>query len=153
MANLDTPATAASDTSTPIQRFIREYAHHSDKGNVPELIACFADVFLAAGQQGAKPVRASDFALALPKRYKLFESMGCRSTELTGLHENWLDTRHVSVRTEWRLTFVRPSSQPLPIEVESTYLVDAGVAPFRILVYLAHSDIMEILMQNGIAPV
>ena len=57
-------------TKTPIARFFETYAFHTDKGNVPELVECFADVFLAASPQGAKPVRASDFALALPKRYK-----------------------------------------------------------------------------------
>ena len=152
MANTDTPANSATPTITPMARFIRDYALHTDKGNVPELIACFADVFLAGGPQGAQPVRASDFALALPKRYKLFETMGCRSTELTGLQENWLDTRYVSARTEWQLTFERPGREPLPIVVQSTYLVDTGTEPFRILVYLAHSDIMAILKEHGIAP-
>jgi len=141
------------NTKTPIALFFDEYAHHTEEGNIPELAACFADSFLAAGPQGARPVRASDFALALPKRYKVFESMGCRSTELTGLQENRLDSRYVSARTQWRLTFERPGMEALPIEVESTYLVDTGTEPFRILVYLAHSDIMEILKQHGIAPV
>ncbi len=138
--------------TTPIERFFEEYAFHTDKGNVPELIAFFADVFLAAGLQGEKPVRASDFALALPKRYKLFESMGCRSTELTSLQQTWLDARYVLARTGWRLTFERPSAEPEHVLVESTFLIDAGSETFRILLYLAHSDIMEILKQRGIAP-
>ncbi len=153
METTNTLETSTPNTGTAIGRFVREYARHTDEGNVPQLIACFADVFLAGGPKGAQPVRASDFALALPKRYKLFESMGCRSTELTGLQENWLDSRYVAARTQWRLTFERPGNEPLPIVVESTYLVDAGSEPFRILVYLAHSDIMEILKQHGIAPV
>ncbi len=139
-------------TNTPIQRFFADYARHTDTANVPELIACYADTFLAAGPRGAKPVRASDFALALPKRYQLVESLGCRSTELIGLHENWLDGQHVSARTEWRLTFERPEKESLPVVVESTFLIDAGSEPFRILVYIPHSDLMEILKQHGIAP-
>ena len=139
-------------TKTPIERFFEQYAHHADTGNIPEVAACFADVFLAGGPQGAQPVRAGDFALALPKRYKLFESMGCRSTELIGLREDWLDTRYVSVRTEWRLTFERAAAESLPIVAESTYILDAGAEPFRILFYLAHMDIMGILKQHGIAP-
>jgi hypothetical protein len=140
------------NTKTPIERFFETYAFHTDKGNVPELVASFAEVFLAAGPQGAQPVRASDFALALPKRYKLFESMGCRSTELTRLQETCLDERHVSARTRWSLTFERPGKEPEQIVVESTFLIDAGAEPFRIVLYLAHSDIMEILKHRGIAP-
>lgn len=151
MPTTDTPATP--NTAAQIERFLQTYAHHSDKGDVPELIACFADVFLAAGPDGAQLIRSTDFALALPKRYKLFQAMGCRSTALTGVRQTWLDQRYVSVWTEWQLTFERPGTPPHPITVESTYLIDAGSEPFRILVYLAHSDIMKVLTQHGIAPV
>jgi len=142
-----------NSSNSSIERFFETYAIHTDKGNVSELIKCFADVFLAAGPQGAKPVLAADFALALPKRYKLFESMGCRSTELISLRQDWLDERHVAARTEWRLTFERPGAKPEQIVVESTFLIDSGAEPFRILLYLAHSDIMEVLKQRGINPV
>jgi hypothetical protein len=137
---------------TAVEDFVREYARLTDAGDVPALIACFADVFLAGGPQGAQAVRASDFAIALPKRYQMFEKMGCRRTELMGVEEQRLDARYVSARTRWRLTFEREGSEAVPIEVESTYLVDAGVEPFRIVVYLAHQDIMEVLKQRGIAP-
>jgi hypothetical protein len=137
---------------TPIEVFFDSYAHHTDKGNVQEIVACFADVFLAAGPQGAQPVRASDFALVVPKRIKLFESLGCRRTELISRDATWIDTRYVSVRTGWRLTFERPGAEASPIIVESTFLIDAGVEPFRILLYMAHADIMEVLKQRGIAP-
>jgi hypothetical protein len=139
-------------TKASVEHFLYDYARLTDEGNVPELTACFADTFLAGCPQGAKTVRANDFALALPKRYQVFAQMGCRKTELIRIDEQRLDARFVSARTRWRLTFERAEDQPLPIEVESTYLVDAGAEPFRILVYLAHDDIMEILKQNGIAP-
>jgi hypothetical protein len=139
-------------TKTAVEHFLHQYASHTDKGNVPELITCFADVFLAGGPQGAQPVRAADFALALPKRVQLFDKMGCRRTELVKIQENRLDARYFSARTRWRLTFERSGNAPLSIEVESTYLVDTGTEPFRFLVYLAHDDIMGILKQHGIAP-
>jgi hypothetical protein len=140
------------NTKTPIETYFANLAVHMDKRNVPEIIAGYADVFLAGGPHGAQPVRAADFALALPKRYRLFESMGCRSTELIGLQENWLDARYVSVRTQWRLTFERHEKEALSLVGGSTFLIDTGVEPFRILVYLAHTDIMEVLKQHGIAP-
>jgi hypothetical protein len=139
--------------STPIQRFFAALALHMDKGNVPEIIACYAEVFLACGPQGAQSVRAADFALALPKRYSLFESLGCRSTELIGIKENWLDARYVSARTQWRLTFERPGKEALSLIGDSTFLIDTGVEPFRIIVYLAHQDFLETLKQHGINPV
>ena len=139
--------------TTAVEDFLYDYARHTDQGNVAELVACFGETFLAGGPQGAKAVRASDFALALPKRYQMFERMGCRRTELIGIEEQRLDARFVSARTRWRLTFEREGMDPLAVEVESTYLVDAGGEPMRIAVYLAHDDIMERLKEQGITPV
>jgi hypothetical protein len=136
----------------PIESFFAAFAQHMDKQDIAEITACYAEVFLAGGPQGAQPVRAADFALALPKRYKLFEGLGCRSTELVGLQENRLDARYVSARTQWRLTFERPEAEPLSLVGDSTFLIDTRVEPFRILVYLAHEDIVETLKQHGIAP-
>ena len=147
------PEMMMETATNTVEVFLRDYARHTDEGNVPELIACFAETFVAGGPQGAKAVRASDFALALPKRYQLFAQMGCRRTELIGVEEHRLDARYVSARTRWRLTFERAGQEALPLEVESTYLVDAGEDAFRILVYLAHDDIMEMLRGHGIGAV
>ena len=138
-------------TTTAVERFLQVYARHTETEDVPELVNCFAATFMAGGPQGAKAVRATDFGLALPKRYQMFEKMGCRKTELIGVEELRLDARYVSARTRWRLTFERAGQEALPVEVESTYLVDAGTEPMRILVYLAHQDIMETLRERGIS--
>ena len=121
-------------TMTSVEQFFRQYAELTEKGSVPELVACFADVFLVGGPRGALAIRASDFALKLPKRMKLFESLGCRKTELAGLEETRLDARHVSARTRWRFTFERAGDEPLVLEIESTYLVDTRTEPFHFLV-------------------
>jgi hypothetical protein len=128
------------------EMFFRHYAELTVTGDVEGLVACFAERFLAGGPGGAQPVRASDFAQMLPKRYALFKSLGCRRTELVDLKESRLDERHVSAWTRWRLTFERPDV--LEVEVDSTYLVETE--SMRILVYLAHQDVMERLKEHGI---
>lgn len=135
---------------TAVEDFMREYARFSDEGDVAALARCFAETFVAGGAQGAKAVRAADFALALPKRYELFKQMGCGRTELVGYSEQSLDERYVWARTRWRLTFERGEADAIPVEVESSYLVDAGAEPMRFLVYLAHDDIMEMVKERGI---
>jgi hypothetical protein len=137
--------------NTAVENFLWEYARLTDEGNAAELAAFFAEVFLAGGRLGAQAVRASDFALALPKRIALFAQMGCRRTELVRMETQQMDARYVWARTWWRLTFERPALEAMPVEVESTYLVDAGAEPMRFLVYLAHDDIMEMLRERGIA--
>jgi hypothetical protein len=137
--------------STPVARFFETYAHLSSSDNIPAIVTQFADTFLAASPTGVSPVRASDFAVALPKRKQLFESLGCRSTAFVSLHETPLDARFTLARTEWRLTFARPSGNE-DLLVDSTFLVDTGTEPFCIALYLAHQDIMAVLKDKGILP-
>ena len=129
-------------------RFMQTFARNSAEGNGAELVAQFADSFLYAGPAGNKWVRAGDFALALPKRKQVFEQAGHRSTELIDAQEFWLGERYVLVRTRWRFAFELPPSAPYTLDTESSFLVDAGAEPFRILVYVAHQDIVEMMRER-----
>lgn len=129
-------------------RFIEEFARNSAEGRIGKLMAQFAESFLYAGPQGSQWVRASDFALALPKRKELFDSAGHKSTELSDAQETWLDGRYALVRTRWRFAFQRGLPESAIIETESSFLVDVGAEPFRILTYLSHQDIVEMLRQR-----
>lgn len=135
-----------STPSTPIAHFFENFAHLSSTNNIPSLVALYADIFLAAGPQGAQPVTAANFA---PKRKQLFEFLGHTSTTLVAVHETPLDPRYTLVRTQWRFTFARPTG-PEDILVDTTFLVDTSTDPFRILLYLAHQDIFAILKDRGI---
>lgn len=130
-------------------RFIHSFARNSAEGNIPELIRQFADSFLYAGPSGNHWMRAGDFALALPKRKQLFDQFGHRSTELIDVEEIWLGDRYVLVRSRWRFVFDRLGDAPGSLVNESTFLVDAGEEPFRILVYVAHRDLLEVLEENA----
>ncbi len=137
-------------TEAAVEEFFHAYEHNSDVGNIPELLTQFGDSFLAAGPDGAQCVRGEDFARVLPKRKQFFDGLGCRTTELIGLQQTPLDDRHVVAQTTWRMTFARADGSQDPVEVVSTFLVDAGPGGCRILVYLAHQDIMGILRNRGI---
>ncbi|HEX8712870.1 MAG TPA: hypothetical protein VF730_13415 [Terracidiphilus sp.] len=130
-------------------RFIQAFARNSAEGNFVELVAQFAESFLFAGTQGSQWVRASDFAMALPKRKQIFAGFGHKSTELADAQEKWLDTRYALVRTRWRFSFDRGQNGPETLETESSFVVDAGAEPFRILVYMPHHDIVEMLRQSA----
>ena len=69
------------DTRTSVEDFIRHFERNNNKSDFSDAVSQFADVFMAAGPQGAQCVKASDFALALPKRKQLFASFGCDGDE------------------------------------------------------------------------
>ncbi len=139
-------------TQNAVGRFFRTYEHNASSRDFDALAAQFADVFLAAGREGAKPVRAGDFALALPKRKQLFDSLGCRSASLASLRETRLDSQYTMATTQWRMNFNSDRGGNAEVTVNSIFIVDTGTEPFKIILYLANQDIMEALKERGILP-
>ena len=68
-----------NSAAEPIREFFQGFESSSAAGDVPALTALFAEVFLAAVPDGARAIRAGDFALALPRRFQLFRKLGCVS--------------------------------------------------------------------------
>jgi hypothetical protein len=139
-----------SSIPTSLDSFFATYQHNIDHGTAVDMLAQFAETFLAAGPDGARAVPVSAFGPALAKRKDLFEQLGCRSTELISLDETPLSPRYALARTCWRMTFTRHSGPEDQITVDSTFLIDTETQ--QILVYLAHQDIFAILRERGIMP-
>jgi hypothetical protein len=139
-------------TTTTLELFFQTWEHNMAAGNVPALVSSFAEVFLYAGPHGTQSVKASDFALALPKKKQLFESLGSQPTTLVSLNETRLDERYTMARTQWLMTFIRNGAEPQRVLADSTYILDTAGDAFKIVFYLAHQDIMAILKERGILP-
>jgi hypothetical protein len=135
---------------TALTQFVESYALHSANRDFNALVAQFAETFVVAGPAGAHCVGAADFLRVLPKRVELFASLGCQSSELIDMQNSWLDSRYAHVRTTWRFTFQR-SDTTETVDSESIFLIDTGSDPYRILVYLTPRDIMDTLLERGIA--
>ena len=131
---------------TVIERFFRTFEANSNTTDTAAAVLQFADVFIAAGPSGAQAVKASDFALALPKRRQFFDSLGCRSTRLVSLRVNPVDSRYVLAETRWQMTFAHEGGEDKQALADSVFLLDIG----QILLYLAKQDLMEMLRQHGV---
>lgn len=135
-----------------MERFFGDFERNSNAGETMASVSQFADVFMFAGPDGVQTVRASDFALALPKRKKLFDQMGCQSTKLVTMSETKLDGRYVLVETEWLMTFARDEGRSDEVLAGSAFLIDTGGTALKIVLYLTHQDIMALLRNRGILP-
>lgn len=136
-------------SETPVSRFFALYSRHNDEGDIARIVSHFADPFLSASPQGTQCVRVADFAAALPKRKELFDRLQCQPTELVDLAETALDGRYVLAKTRWRMIFARDTG-PLEVLVDSTFLVDTGGEEFKIAMYMAHQDIMQVMRERSI---
>jgi hypothetical protein len=136
---------------TAVGRFFHLYAQKSSENDIPALVSQFTDPFISADPQGTHCVRVEDFAAALPRRKLLFDRLGSRPAVLTSLHETPLDARYVLAKTTWRFEFARENSgESEKVLADSTFLVDTGEEEFKIVMYMAHQDIMQVLRDRGI---
>jgi hypothetical protein len=102
-------------------------------------------MFLAAGPDGSMLVRARDFRLALRKRKEIFTTAGCKRTTLLWSRATALDKRYSLIDTAWQMDFAPGGGAATEIRVSSTFLVDMKGEEPKILVYLAHQDVLRIL--------
>jgi len=136
-------------THTPISEFFRRF-ENIGSGDAIAAASQFADVFLAAGPNGAQPVKASDFALALPKRKQFFASHGLQSTSLESVQETRLSDRYVLADTRWRMIFARDGGEER-VTAESAFIIDTEQDPVRIVFYLSKQDPIAMLKANAAA--
>ncbi len=136
---------------TAIGRFFQLFAQKSSAESISAQVSLFADPFISADPHGTRCVRREHFAAALPKRKMLFDRLGCKPAVLVNLHETQLDARYVLARTTWRFDFSRANPEEAEhLLADSTFLVDTGEEEFKIVMYMAHQDIMQVLRDRGL---
>ena len=140
-----------NESETAVTRFFQLFARKNSEESIPAQVAQFADSFISADPHGVRCVRGDDFAAALPKRKMLFDRLGSKPAVLVSLHETQLDVRYVLARTTWRFDFAPVNSgEAEQVFADSTFLVDTGEEEFKIVMYIAHQDIMQVLRDRGI---
>ena len=141
------------DNSTnSIERFFQELEQETISGNFPALAERFSETFLSAGPNGSKIAQRSLFAQSVPARKQQIEKMGDNSTKLISLETTKIDARYTLAKTRWQLTFKREGQDAQEVFADSTYVVDTGVEPFQIILYLTSQDLPKVLAERGILP-
>jgi predicted DsbA family dithiol-disulfide isomerase len=134
-----------------LERFFREYERYANLGDAEGTASLFAEVFLAADPAGARAVSAAQLGAGVSQRKKLLESLGSRSTELISLEQRTLDDRYVLATTKWKVGFDREEMKELMLE--SSFVVHRSEAGPRIVFYLAHQSLMDVLKERGLLPI
>jgi len=137
-----------TDSRTAVAEFLHQFIGNTNQGDARTQAPPFAATFLAAGPNGAQCMRREDFLLALAKRKEMFASAGLRRTELAGVEVEALDARYSKARAEWKMGFEDGTEAAQEITVASTYIIDTGVQPFEIVLYMAHQEIAAILKER-----
>jgi hypothetical protein len=121
-----------------IRRFFGTFADAGGTLDLDALAGCFADPFLSADANGARPVPRSAFLQALPRRAEMFAKAGLGSAKLTALTETRLDPHYVLVRAEWHAPRTAGGD---PVRLASSFLVHDDGGHLRIVLYLNHEGL------------
>jgi hypothetical protein len=143
---------SAAQSASPVTRFLQSYEANTTLGDIPALLTQFADPFMAAGPTGVQCLRAADFASELPKRLKLFAGLGAQPSKLVSCQETRLDERFTMAETRWQMTFVREGRPTQEALADSLFVIDMASDEPKIILYIAHQDLVATLREKGILP-
>ncbi|WP_433292146.1 hypothetical protein ACQP2F_27235 [Actinoplanes sp. CA-030573] len=110
----------------------------SSAGADPALGECFADPFVVADTDGARPVSRAAFLQALPRRAQAFADAGVGRAALTSLTESRIDDNYLLIRTEWECARLAGGD---PLRLASSFLVRDDGDRLEILLYLNHAGL------------
>jgi hypothetical protein len=108
--------------------------------------ACFAEVFMAADPSGAQPVPLAGFLSVLPRRREMFATAGIGRVTLADLTHIDLDEHYVLVHTTWTAERADTSDGAGPLTLLSSYILRRSIEGLRIVFYLNHKDLADLLM-------
>ena len=83
-----------SDLDTQVNEFFMSYEAANASFDVEQLAACYANVFLFGGPDGAQCIRKEDFLKVLPRRKEYFKSVGLASSKIQSLEASALDSKY-----------------------------------------------------------
>ena len=135
-----------------IERFFQDFERNSSSLDFPAIASQYADVFFAAGPQGAQCVRVTDFVNALQSRNKMLNSLGLESSTLASLKITEFSERYVMAQTQWQMTFVTESGSNLQVLADSLFIIDTAGEDLKIVFYLAGQDPTTILKNHDHPP-
>jgi hypothetical protein len=123
-----------------IEAFVDEFDRRS-AGPGTGTTALFATNFLALEPARAVALTPAMLAAALPARRGMFDAAGVGDIRRADACQLSLDNQHVLVSIDW----IAERAYGDPLRLESTFLVRREPDGPRIVVYLNHHDVAEML--------
>lgn len=131
-----------TDIPSDIRDLFARFERASADLDAAALEEVFAEHFLSCDPSGATPVSRDVLLRALPMRQQLFASAGLGPARLVRLDADELDERHVLTRTAWA---VPDRSGQDAVQLETTFLVRRTDSGPRVVLYLNHVDIAQVV--------
>jgi hypothetical protein len=127
-------STQPAPLDAEIRHFFDVFSRASGILDLDALAGCFGEVFLAADQDGARPVPRGAFLAALPRRARMFADAGVGPAALVSVTHQRLDEHYLLARTEW----TAPRTGGGQVLLSSSFLLRRDADGLRVVLYLNH---------------
>jgi hypothetical protein len=77
----------------------------------------------------------------IPRRKEFFQSQGLLSSSISSIKSSQLDERYTLAKVIWNMSFNRGTSEPIPIEVATSYILLQTDAVLQITFQIDHQDL------------
>jgi hypothetical protein len=133
-----------------LDQFIVTFERNTSSTDFAAVVSQFADTFIAAGPTGSSLVPAAAFAQTLPSRKQYFDKARRRQSTLVSRRDTHIGERYALVDTQWQMDFSPVDKPDLALTVGSSFLIDMGGSQPKILAYLTHQDIFQLIRDHNL---
>jgi hypothetical protein len=139
-----------SNENFDVKSFFAGYETANAMFDLEQIAACYADVFLFGGPEGAQCVKKEDFLKVLPRRKEFFRSRGLMSSKINSLEASTLDSKYTLVKVIWNMHFDRGASEPIYSQNAASYILSRTTNRFQIVFQIDHQDLRKRLQEFGL---
>ncbi|HTQ57784.1 MAG TPA: hypothetical protein VMI94_25125 [Bryobacteraceae bacterium] len=130
-----------SDEIAAVRSFFTGYEAANAIFDVEQIAACYADIFMFGGPEGAQCVKKEDFLKVLPRRREFFRSRGLVSSTIEALESAALDSKYTLVKVIWNMRFDRGANGPIYSQNSASYVLSRTDGRFWIVFQIDHQEL------------
>jgi ketosteroid isomerase-like protein len=133
-----------------VQEFFDQYAQSRSALDIDLIASQYSDSIMFAGPKGARVAEKPAILAAFPKGQEFLKSLDHKSTKVVSLNETRLDDHYVLVRAQFAWRFEKPSTQPIDVKVDSTFILYINDGAHKIVFQHEPEEFQQALRANGV---
>jgi len=132
-----------------VRAFFETYAKANSTLDVAAIGDLYAETFIFAVRNAARPVRKEDFLKVVPRMKEHFASLGLTGTRLSSVETTELGSGYALTKVRWAMTLRTGTGLVKTFDTLATYLVQRDDHDkLSILFQLDHQDLAAIVKQE-----
>ena len=139
-----------SDEVPSVRAFFEQYARARRTRDIDLIASQYADPFMFADPNGARPVEKASLLAVFPNGLQLLKTHGHTSTNLRSLDETVMDDHYRFVRAQFVWCFEKPGRPAIEVVDDATFMVYVKGLVLSIVLQQEREDFRDAARSQGI---